>query len=248
MIMRNIVLLAAVVLGSSAGLAADELPKADTILDKYIEVTGGKAAYEMNHSEVSTGTMEFVGKGINGSVASYRAEPNKSYTEIDIQGIGKVKEGSDGNVAWSLSAMQGPRVKDGEEKAGAIQAARFNAELNWRDLYKAETTGSETVQGSDCYKVLLTPKEGMAMTRYYDKKSNLLVKMVMTVKNPMGEFPVESLVSDYRKEGAILLPHKVTQKAAGQEITISIDTVKYNAEIPKDKFDPPEEIKAMLKK
>jgi zinc protease len=246
--MRNIVLCTAVVLATGARLAADDLPKAETILDKYIEATGGKAAYEKNHSEVSTGTMEFVGKNIKGNISSYRAEPDKSYTEIDIQGIGKVKEGSDGKVAWSLSAMQGPRLKDGEEKAGALQAARFNAELNWRDVYKAETTGVEQVDGNDCYKVLLTPKEGMAMTRYYDKKSNLLVKMVMTVKNPMGEFPVESVVSDYRKEGTILMPHKVTQKAAGQEITITIDNVKYNAEIPKDKFDPPDEIKAMMKK
>src|SRR4051794_6812623 len=246
--MRNIVFCAAVALTSGALWAADDLPKAEAVLDKYIEATGGKAAYEKNHNEVSTGTMEFVGKGIKGSVASFSAEPNKSYTEIDIQGIGKVKEGSDGNVAWSLSAMQGPRIKEGEEKAGALQAARFNAELNWRDVYKAETTGMEGVDGNDCYKVLLTPKEGLAMTRYYDKKSNLLVKMVMTVKNPMGEFPVESLVGDYRQEGAILMPHKITQKAAGQEITISIESVKYNAEIPKGKFDPPDEIKAMLKK
>ena len=159
-----------------------------------------------------------------------------------------MKEGSDGKIAWSLSAMQGPRVKDGEEKAGAMQAARFNAELNWRDVYKAETKGVEQVDGKDCYKVQLTPMEGMAMTRFYEKESSLLVKMVMTVKNPMGEIPVESYVGDYRKEGAILLPHKVTQKAAGKEIAITIDSVKYNAEIPKDKFDPPDEIKAMLKK
>jgi outer membrane lipoprotein-sorting protein len=175
-------------------------------------------------------------------------EPNKSYTEVDIQGIGKVREGSDGTIAWSLSAMQGPRIKDGDEKAGALQAARFNAELRWRDVYKAETTGVEQVDGKDCYKVQMTPKEGLAMTRYYDKESSLLVKMVMTVKNPMGEIPVESYVGDYRKEGALLVPHKVTQKAAGQEIAIVIDSVKFNAEIPKDKFEPPDEIKAMLKK
>src|SRR5690242_1955488 len=108
MTMRNIVLCAAVVLATGARLAADDLPKADTILDKYIEATGGKAAYEKNHTEVSTGSMEFVGKGIKGAISSYRAEPNKSYTEIDIAGIGKVKEGSDGTIAWSLSAMQGP--------------------------------------------------------------------------------------------------------------------------------------------
>src|SRR4051794_37723864 len=246
--MRNIFLCAAMVLATGAQLAADELPKADKILDKYIEVTGGKAAYEKNRSEVSTGTMEFVGKGIKGTVSSFRAAPDKSYTEVDIQGIGKVKEGTDGKVAWSLSAMQGPRIKDGEEKASALHAARFNAELNWRDIYTAETKGVEKVDGKDCYKVVLTPKEGMSITRFYDKDSSLLVKMVMTVKNPMGEIPVESTVGDYRKEGAILMPHKVTQSAAGQEIAIIIDGVKFNAEIPGDKFDPPDEIKAMMKK
>src|SRR5437868_4503983 len=173
--MRSIFILGAtVVLATGVGRAADDLPKAETILDKYIESTGGKAAYEKNHNEVSSGTMEFVGKGIKGNISSYRAEPDKSYTEIDIQGIGKVKEGSDGKVAWSISAMQGPRLKEGEEKAGAFQAARFNADLNWRDTYKAEITGVEKVDGKDCYKVLMTPKEGMPMTRYYEKKSNLL--------------------------------------------------------------------------
>src|SRR4051794_4598106 len=117
--MRNsFILPVAAVLATGFGLANDNLPKGETILDKYIELTGGRAAYEKNHSEVSVGTMEFVGKGIKGNISSYRAEPDKSYTEIDIQGIGKVKEGSDGKVAWSLSAMQGPRLKDGEEKAG----------------------------------------------------------------------------------------------------------------------------------
>lgn len=246
--MRSIFLCGAVLLAAGALPAADELPKADTILDKYIEVTGGKAAYEKRHTEVSNGTMEFVGKGIKGTLTSYRSEPNKSYTEVDIQGIGKIQEGTDGTVAWSLSALQGPRLKEGEEKAGAVQAARFNAELNWRDLYKAETTGLEQVDGKDCYKVKLTPKEGMTMTRFYDKQSNLLVKLVMKVKNPMGEFDVESKVSDYRKEGDILMPHRISQSAAGQEIAINIESVKHNAEIPKEKFDVPAEIKALMKK
>src|ERR1043166_7944689 len=109
--MRNLFLCGAVLFSASVLPAADTLPKAETILDKFIEVTGGKAAYEKRHTEVSTGSMEIVGKGIKGTLTSYRSEPDKSYTEIDIQGIGKVQEGSDGAVAWSLSAMQGPRVK-----------------------------------------------------------------------------------------------------------------------------------------
>ena len=44
--------------------AADELPKAETILDKYVEVTGGKAAYAKIHAEITTGSMEFAAMGL----------------------------------------------------------------------------------------------------------------------------------------------------------------------------------------
>ena len=38
--------------------AAADLPKGDALLDKYIEVTGGKAAHAKIHSDMTTGTME----------------------------------------------------------------------------------------------------------------------------------------------------------------------------------------------
>lgn len=247
--MKRSILCTAILLASGVRLAADDLPKAEAILDKYVEVTGGKAAYEKLKTEVTTGKMEFVGKGISGSLVSYRAEPDKSYTEIDIQGIGKIRDGSDGTTFWALSAFQGPHLKDGEEKAQARLAGHFNAELHWRDVYKkVETAGVEQVDGKDCYKVVLTPNEGGPVTRYYDKQSNLLVKMTMIAKNPMGEIPVESVASDYRKEGDILMAHKVTQKGMGQEFSISIDSVQVNTEIPPDKFAVPDEIKALMKK
>src|SRR6059058_5398927 len=86
--------------------AADPLPKGETILDKYIEVTGGKAAYEKKRTEVSTAVMEFVGKGVKTQMTSYHAAPNRSYTVVEIEGIGKMDEGSDGSVAWERSAMK----------------------------------------------------------------------------------------------------------------------------------------------
>jgi hypothetical protein len=64
----------------------------------------------------------------------------------------------------------------------------------------------------------------------------------------MGEVQMDSFFSDYRREGNILMPHKVRQSVAGQEFTITIDTVKLNPEIPKDRFDLPDEIKALVNK
>src|SRR5580658_3805140 len=130
---RNIAIGAAVVVSFTVARAADDLPKAETILDKYIEVTGGKAAYEKHHTEIAKGSFEMAAMGLKASMISYRAEPDKSYTETDLPGMGKIREGSDGTVYWQLSAMMGPHVKEGAEKTQSQIGARFNAELHWRD-------------------------------------------------------------------------------------------------------------------
>jgi hypothetical protein len=228
---------------------AADLPKGETLLDKYIEVTGGKAAHAKIHSDMTTGTMEFKAMGLKGKITTYGAEPDKKYSEVLLDGVGKMQEGVNGDVAWSLSAMQGPRVKEGDEKTETILQSKFNADLNWRDLFNtAETVGVETVDGKECYKVVLTPKTGSQSTRWFDKESNLLVKLSMTSKSAMGEIQSEMVVSDYRKEGDILLPHKMIVKAGPMEFVATVDTVQHNPEIPKDKFDIPDEIKALLKK
>src|SRR5579872_6092136 len=113
---KTIAIGAAVVLSVTLAQAADDLPKAETILDKYVEVTGGKAAYQKHHSEVEKSTMEMAAMGIKASITSYRAEPNKSYSETDLGGIGKMRDGSDGTVFWQSSSMMGPHVKEGSEK------------------------------------------------------------------------------------------------------------------------------------
>ena len=229
-------------------LMADDLPKAETILDKYVDATGGKAAYGKLHNEVSTGTMEMGAMGIKGTITVYGAEPAKSYTEIEIPGVGKIQEGYDGTVAWSLSAIQGAHLKQGGEKAQAVYTAQFHTE-DWKSLYKKmETLGVASIDGKDCYKVLVTPVEGPAMTQYFDKESGLMVRMTLTVTTPMGDIDAESDISDYRKEGDVLVPHKTTQTAAGQTFTLTMDSVKYNTDIPKDRFDLPAEIAALVAK
>jgi hypothetical protein len=228
---------------------AADLPKGDTLLDKFIEVTGGKAAYAAHHSEMMTGMMEFKAMGIKGKITSYAAEPDKQYFEVAIEGMGKMQEGSNGEVAWSLSAMQGPRLKEGDDKAESLLKARFNGDLKWRDLYKtAETVGTETVDGKECYKVVVTPKTGSPSTRWYDKESNLLVKMTSISKTPEGEIQADSTIGDYRKEGDIIVPHKVVVRAGPMEFEMSVDAVQYNVDIPNGKFDIPDEIKALLNK
>ncbi len=229
-------------------LAAQQLPKAEIILDKFVQVTGGRAAYAQQHSAIIKGTMEIGGMGLKGTLINYRAEPNLSYSEIDLAGLGKMQEGFDGKVAWAFNAMQGPQVKTGDEKAAAAREARFHGE-NWKeDFQQVQTLGVEAVEGKPCYKVQMTPHTGSPSINFYDQQSGLLLKSVVTLKTAMGEITAESLPSDYRKAGSVLIPFKVIQKVAGQVITMTFTSMENNVPIPKGTFELPAEIKALLGK
>ena len=38
--------------------------------------------------------------GLKGTVISYHTEPDQSLVEINIDGMGKILEGSNGEIAW----------------------------------------------------------------------------------------------------------------------------------------------------
>jgi len=245
---RGLVLFAAIA-ARSVLHAADELPSADTILDHYLEVTGGREAYAKHKSEIQAGTLEYPAQGVKAKITRYASEPDNYLASVEITGIGKVDTGVTDGIAWENSVVLGPRIKSGDEKAMAIREATFNGTLYWRKLYpKVENTGVEAVDGEDCYKILLTPKEGRPETMYFSRKSGLLVKASTVAATQMGDIPVEMVYSAYKESGGIRSPTVITQKAAGQEFTITIESVRVNDEIPAEKFALPAEIRAILDK
>jgi len=95
----------------------------------------------------------------------------------------------------------------------------------------------------------LTPNEGPSETRYYDKKTNLIVKTEMSLKLPVGVIPLESYPSDYRKVDGILLQHRIRQVVAGmQELLTVVESIEHNVEMPKDRFKLPEDVRALVDK
>ena len=244
-----ILLTSALVASGRMARAVDDLPKAETVLDQYVEATGGRAAYEKIKNRVLKGTLEVSGANIKGTIVVRQAEPDKLAPEVDLEGIGKTLQGTDGKVVWELSPLTGDRVLSGEEKEAKLLQAIFNDELDWKKHYtKAETTGVEDVEGKPAYKVVLTPKAGKPITQYYDKTSHLMVKQVGVEKSPMGEISVETYPSDYKKVDGILMAHKATQKVLTQEIVITMTEIKQNVSLPPDTFKVPDAVKELTKK
>jgi hypothetical protein len=230
--------------------AEDELPKAETILDKYVEVTGGKAAYDKLQNSITKMTVEFVGQNLTLDVTVYQSRPNNQYVVVDSDALGKIEQGVTGDVAWGKSLMSGPVIKEGNEKAAALREAAFDSSENWRKYAKkVECVGVEDVDGKPCYKVVVTYEEGEPETRYYDKESNLYVKSASTIEVAEGKFPVEVYPSEYKKVNGVLTPHRIRMSIAGiQERIMQVKSIEYNVDIPKEKFQLPDDVKALLDK
>lgn len=222
-------------------------PSAKEIIERYIEVTGGRAAYEKITNRESVGTMEIPQQGLKGSTTMLQAAPNRMLMKIDLGGFGSQTTGTDGVNAWSVDTMQGARVLEGDEKSAMLRQSTFNGELNWEKLYKeVKAESEEEVNGKPAYAVSMISLDGQKSTNFYEKESGLLVKTMTIAKSPMGEIPMESTYTEFKATDGVTMPHKTTiSSSMGMQIVMTIDSLKQNIELAPDAFAMPEEVRKL---
>ena len=231
---------------ASPAMGQDALPKAEEVLAKSIEASGGVAAYEALSSRKVTGTIEFVGAGLKGKLTLQQQAPDKMVTNLELQNVGTFLQGTDGKVAYEINPISGERLLEGPEKTAFMREAAFYSDIRWQDYYsKVETKAEEEVVGKRCFVVEMTPNEGQPETRYYDADSGLLVKSRRIVESPMGAITVESFASDYQEVDGIKIPFVTIEKLVGQEVKTTIDSVEHGVTFPEGTFDLPEAIKKL---
>jgi len=229
---------------ASFSVAADT-PSGESLIERYIDRSGGTEAYAKAKNMAMNGTVEMPALNITGTVAIFE-EGEKSYTAMEFAGIGKIEQGFDGETAWENSALQGPRILEGDEKLSAKRAATLSLITSWRDVYKdAHTLGAEDIDGKPAWKVEMTPKEGKPETFYFDRDSGLLVRISAVFSTAMGNISTESTMSDFRSIDGILTPFAMTEKAMSQNIVMRFKTIDYNVTLAKDRFDLPAPVKAL---
>ena len=227
---------------------AADLPSAESLLDKFVQVTGGQQAYAARKSEVAHGIVEMSAMGIKGTMTRYAAEPDKYLLKMEIPGIGTFLTGAKDGIAWDQSDLMGPRVKPGLEKAEALREARFNATAGWRDLYpKVETVGEEPVDGEDCYKVSMTPTEGPAEAMFLSKKTGLARKILATASTQLGDVDAELLFTDYKDFGGLKFATRNETTMGPQKVLLTLNDVIING-APETAFAVPDAVRPLIKK
>jgi hypothetical protein len=244
--MHRIALAIAVVLSPGAAPSSPpgvSLPPAKQVLERYLEVTGGRAAHEKLRHKTLSGRFEVKARGLNGTFLLQQSAPDKLTMKVVLPGLGTVVTGSDGTHAWEVSDATGPRLLQGGEKDEAMLQAAFDADLRPETVYaRMETVRVEEISGKPAYVVELTPRRGgPPRTYFFERDSGLLVKILTTAATAMGE----SLVSDYRAEGAILTPHTLTLTALGMQQVMTVESFS-TAPVPPDAYAMPAAVRALL--
>ena len=223
------------------------LPSARTILDRHIAAIGGKEAVLSHSSTKATGTFSVASAGMSGSLEVIAAKPDKSMVKINIPGVGEILEGFDGKNGWTLSPMTGPMLLDGKQLEEKRYDADFFSELHDDSRYASITTVERTdFEGRPCYKVKLVRKNGGEDFEFYDVETGLKAGRIATRETPMGTITGTSVETDYKKFGNLLLPSTVKNTMMGMQQLITIASVEYDT-VPPAAFEPPAEIKALIK-
>ncbi len=231
---------------SSIG-TAQELPDAKTIIEKHLTATGPVEKMKDVKGVVTEATMTMAGAfgEMKASVKSKQMN-GKAVIVIDMDEIGEMKQGTDGNVFWAINPMTGAQLVNKEDLgATAEEMGKPFPALNWlNSLDKIEVAGVEDVDGKPCYELRF--KDGGQVTkRFFDKESMLILKTVST--NPMaGE--VEVFTSDYRKVGEFILPFKTVTAMPQGEMTMTVNKIDFDAKLTDADFELPKEVKALIGK
>ena len=242
MLKTAIVLTLAGVFLASPAVAQD----LDEVLNNYYEAVGGLDAWKSVESMRMTGSIMMGGMGVEAPFVITTKRPKKVRLEFTFQGMTGI-QAFDGETAWMLMPFMGKTdpepmpedmakdIKDEADLDGALIGYQ-------EEGHQLELLGLDETEGTKAYKIKVTKKNGDVEYYYLDAEYFIPIKVEGSreVQGRVVEF--ETLLSDYKDVGGLMMPHSIESKPkgapAGQVITIN--TIELNVPADDSLFVMPE--------
>ena len=248
---------------------AQGLPSPESILDKFIQASGGAQRLAGLTSIDGKGTSAgFGGFGGGGAVEIAAKAPDKRATIILFKAEtnrGDQIRTYDGATGW----VRTPLNVLGEYQliGGDLDGARFDAQLSFpgqiKKILTNLKTGSPTtisdlpvshsqaaVQANTAagktYNVDVVQgngPRGLLVTLYFDKQTGLLARELRYSQTPIGRVPTEIDFADYRDINGIKLPFRISYVWLDGRDSILLNEIKTNVSIDETKFGRPAPLK-----
>lgn len=221
---------------------------ADSVLARYVEVTGGEAKYRSIQSMVQKGTLDIKPAGVKGSV-TITVEGNKLLGVFELAGVGTIRQGSDGETVWAMDPMTGARIITGVERNQLLRSLDLLAMFHRDKYYKSVTLeGTEEVAGKPAHVIKLVDVDDLPETQYYDVESGLLVKTTGVQQSQMGEMKSTTTITDYGEFDGFKVPVATEATIGPMTQVLKVEAVEINPTIDPATFALPPEIAELKKK
>jgi len=224
--------------------AAAELPSAQVLVARYIEAIGGRAALEGLPGRWERGRIEMPAQGL---VIAYElwAARGRQVSRSELQGLGTLWAGVDGEVGWTVNPATGPQLLDGTALHQARQGADPLAALHpERYVAGLQTVEEADFGGARCYRVRVTTPWGETYDEFFDKSTGLLAGGIRQVASAQGNVEVTAQITEYRTVAGVRIPRVTRARVMGMEMINTVDTTAVQ-EIPDSVFVPPPQIRAL---
>jgi len=226
-----VVIIPIIIILSVALRAETPLPSVDEILNRYIDVLGGREAIEKIETRVISGKVTTDLTSRKYSIyevhyfEAYSKIPDMMYT-ITYTDAGNFERGYDGRIGW---------VKDrcGVEEKADSGKRRLDWLLNPQNALRIEeyypsltVKGTERVRGMEVY-VLESPE--LHRPLFFEIKTGLLIG-----------FGHNWEIHDYRDVGGVLFPHKIAMSRKGGSTVYEFERIDHNLPVEDSLFTIPE--------
>lgn len=225
------------------------LPNPVDILDRYIQVTGGKDAYQTIRTEIIKAEITLKDQNLTMPLAVYAAR-NKSYSFFEVPTMGKFEFGDDGRTGWQRSVVLGPRLAP-RSSVGMFFGLNKDDVLAWTNASLGlETISKVDVNGSPCYQISLGSHNSTeaTSTACFDVQTGYLVKTTVGADKASGANTAETVFSDYRSDGGFTTAYHLETKLAGKVVSVQYKEITLNGPLPNGIFDLPSDVQALYEK
>ena len=245
------------------------LPSAESVLDKFIQASGGAQRLAGLTSFVARGTsVGFGGFGADGAVEIVAKAPDKRATIILFKaetGRGDQIRTYDGQTGWvrtplnvlgefqlSGTDLDGARVDAMLSLPGQIKQMLTNwksappaiiADLPAPSSQTSLQQGATTAQEHNVDVVQGTGPRGLLVTLYFDRQTGLLLRELRMGNSPIGRIPTQVDFADYRDVNGIKLPFRMTFAWLDGRDSIVLNEIRTNVPVDEAKFGKPAPMK-----
>jgi hypothetical protein len=231
--------------GAAQG-TAPAVPLAQAIVARHVEAIGGVEAYRSVRSVHARGRLEIPAQGIVAAFELFTARPDRMLYRVNVPGVGRIENGYDGKVGWSMNPIAGPELLAGRQLEDAAEDAWFDGPLHESGRIRELTTlGQAVFDGRPAWRVRVVFRTGREQIEYFDVETGLQIGSETSRATPQGIVPTVNVLRNYQKFGSLLQATTFVQRAMGFEQVVTLTSCEYD-QVPDATFDLPPAIAALL--